>query len=77
MDELIEQTKLALEGKKVKSRLETIKAGTNAETKVRGYQYAFKLKAPEPLVRIGLLAGFGEKNSLGFGCGEVVTNGNC
>ncbi|MEQ8338885.1 MAG: CRISPR-associated endoribonuclease Cas6 [Cyclobacteriaceae bacterium] len=52
----------------VRSRLVTIKANTPAETRVRGYDYIFKLTAPEPLVRIGLLAGFGEKNSLGFGC---------
>ncbi|MEQ8469687.1 MAG: CRISPR-associated endoribonuclease Cas6 [Marinoscillum sp.] len=61
-----------LEKDRVKSRLETIKSGTKAETKVRGYDYTFRLRAPEPMVRIGLLAGFGEKNSLGFGCGEVV-----
>ena len=61
-----------LEKGPVRSRLETIKAGTAAETKVRGYDYRFRLTAPEALVRIGLLAGFGEKNSLGFGCGEVV-----
>ena len=61
-----------LEKGRVKSSLETIKAGTKAETKVRGYDYQFRIKAPEPIMRIGLLAGFGEKNSLGFGCGEVV-----
>ena len=57
---------------KVKSSLETIKASTPAQTKVRGYNYTFRLQAPIPLMRIGLLAGFGEKNSLGFGCGEVI-----
>jgi len=60
-----------LEKGRVKSSLETIKAGTPFETKVRGYNYTFRLSAPEPLMRIGMLAGFGEKNSLGFGCGEV------
>ena len=58
---------------RIKSRLETIKAGTKAESKVRGYDYQFRIQAPPPLMRIGLLAGFGEKNSLGFGFGEVVT----
>lgn len=53
---------------RIKSSLETIKAHTPAETKVRGYSYSFKLIAPMPLMRIGLLAGFGEKSSLGFGC---------
>lgn len=56
----------------VRSRLVTVKASTPAQTKVRGYDYQFKLTAPAPLVRIGLLAGFGEKNSLGFGCVETV-----
>lgn len=62
----------SLEKGRVKSNLETIKAGTPAETKVRGYDYSFRLVAPVPIMRIGLLAGFGEKNSLGFGCGEVL-----
>ena len=61
-----------LEQGPVNSRLVTVKAGTAQETKVRGYDCRFRLRAPAPLVRIGLLAGFGEKNSLGFGCGEVV-----
>jgi len=62
----------ALEKGRVRSSLETIKAGTSAETKVRGFSYQFRLTAPEPLARIGLLAGFGEKNSLGFGCCENI-----
>lgn len=53
---------------RLKSRLETIKSGTSAQTKIRGYDYPFRVRAPLPLMRIGLLAGFGEKNSLGFGC---------
>ncbi len=56
---------------RVKSRLETIKAGTAAESRVRGFDYTFRIQAPSPLMRIGLLAGFGEKNSLGFGCVEI------
>lgn len=55
---------------RMKSSLVTIKAHTPQETKVRGFSYAFRLTAPVPLMRIGLLAGFGEKNSLGFGCVE-------
>lgn len=65
----------SLEKGRVKSRLETIKAGTPAETKVRGYDYSFRLTAPKPIMRIGLLAGFGEKNSLGFGCCECIPVG--
>ena len=56
----------------VKSSLQTIKAGSDQQTKVRGFSYRFHLTAPEPLMRIGLLAGFGEKNSLGFGFGESL-----
>lgn len=55
-----------------KSKLITIKGGTTKETRVRGFLYTFKLKAPEEIHRIGYYAGFGEKNSMGFGWGEVV-----
>ena len=54
------------------SRLQTIKAFTPAETKVRGYLYRFRLTAPAELLEFGWHAGFGEKGSLGFGCGEVM-----
>jgi CRISPR-associated endoribonuclease Cas6 len=39
---------------------------------VRGYLCEFELQAPAELLRLGFQAGFGEKNSLGFGCAEVV-----
>ena len=55
-----------------KSRLITIKANTKEESKIRGYSYKFKIKAPKELLRLGYYAGFGEKNSMGFGCCEVV-----
>lgn len=55
-----------------KSRLITIKAFTTDESKLKGYIFNFKIKAPEKLIRLGYYAGFGEKNSLGFGCVEVV-----
>jgi CRISPR-associated endoribonuclease Cas6 len=50
-----------------KSRLITIKANTPAMTKVKGYQYRFKLKADGKLMHIMYEAGLGEKNSTGFG----------
>ena len=59
---------------KPKSRLITIKSGTKQESKLRGYLYRFRIKAPAELIRLGYYAGFGEKNSLGFGCGEVVND---
>lgn len=55
-----------------KSKLITIKSGTAEESQLRGYLYKFRLSAPVNLMRMGYYAGFGEKNSLGFGCGEVV-----
>lgn len=51
-----------------KSRLVRIKAGTAQENFIRGYTYLFKLNAPPELLRFGYHAGFGEKNSMGFGC---------
>jgi len=59
---------------KPKSRLIIIKSGTKQESKLRGYLYNFRIKAPAELIRLGYYAGFGEKNSLGFGCGEIVEN---
>jgi len=57
-----------------KTSLQTIKAHTGAETKVRGYYFDFELNAPVDIIRLGLNAGFGSMNSLGFGfCG--VKNG--
>lgn len=55
-----------------KSRLVTIKANMPQETKVRGYLFNFELQAQEALLQLGYAAGFGEKNSLGFGCVEVM-----
>ncbi|MEX2233176.1 MAG: CRISPR-associated endoribonuclease Cas6 [Cyclobacteriaceae bacterium] len=46
----------------------TIKAHTKEETKVIGYLFHFELTAPVELHEIGYYAGFGEKNSMGFGC---------
>ena len=55
-----------------KTNLQTIKAFTPAETKVKGYYYEFELTAPKELIEIGLNAGFGSMCSLGFGYCEVV-----
>jgi len=49
----------------------TIKAGTPQQSKLVGYQYNFKLKADAALLRMGYYTGFGEKNSMGFGCCEI------
>ena len=55
-----------------KSSLQTIKAFTPAETKVRAYYYEFDLSAPKEIIALGINAGFGSMNSLGFGYCEVV-----
>jgi CRISPR-associated endoribonuclease Cas6 len=55
-----------------RSKLIKIKAGTPQETSIRGYLFDFEITAPEELLKLGYYAGFGEKNSLGFGSCEVV-----
>ena len=48
-----------------------IKENTPQESKVMGYLFHFELTAPVELHEIGYYAGFGEKNSMGFGCGGI------
>lgn len=52
---------------KPKSVLVTIKAGTPAQTRVRGYMCRFSVTAPLELMKVLHEAGVGEKGSLGFG----------
>lgn len=59
-------------GQPPKSKLVTIKVGTPAETRVKGWMFDFEIDAPWELVELGLLAGFGRGNAEGFGGGEVV-----
>lgn len=49
-----------------------IKAHTPGQSKLIGYQYRFQIQAPAEWIRVGYFAGFGEKNSEGMGCVEVV-----
>lgn len=56
---------------KPRPRLVTIKADTPQETKVKGWQFPFRLHAPRWMLQVGYASGFGEKGSLGFGMGEV------
>lgn len=51
-----------------KERLIRIKAYTPEETFIKAYQFKFRIRAPFPLIDVGYSAGFGIKNSLGFGC---------
>jgi CRISPR-associated endoribonuclease Cas6 len=58
---------------KPRQKLIKIKAGNAGETFLKGYLFSFQLSAPVELMRIGYYGGFGEKNSLGFGCCEVIS----
>ena len=49
-----------------------IKAHTPAETKIAGYMFEFELTAPPQLIRVGMLAGFGGENTLGFGATRLL-----
>ena len=58
--------------KKLKSRLTTIKAGKDAETKVRGFLgFELQMEASEKVINLALDAGLGGMNAMGFGCVEV------
>ena len=50
----------------------TIKSHTKDETHVKGYAFEFELTAPKELIELGMLAGFGGKNSQGFGGTRLV-----
>jgi len=55
------------------SRLITIKGGTNAETKIRGYtKFRLEVTAPGEMIELALGAGLGLYNAQGMGCMEVV-----
>ncbi|WP_299459319.1 CRISPR-associated endoribonuclease Cas6 [uncultured Microscilla sp.] len=63
---------LRILGDKVRSKLVEIKAGTAAATKVRGYLYDFELTAPQELLKVGYLAGFGAQSAMGFGACKIL-----
>ena len=54
------------------SRCYTMKPGTSKQTRVRGFLFDFELTAPIEIHEMAYGAGFGEKNSMGFGWGEVM-----
>ena len=55
------------------SRLVTMKSGTSDAAKIRGYSFNFEITLPMALHKIGYYAGFGEKNSTGFGCVRALS----
>lgn len=54
-----------------KRKIITIKDHTPQKTKYRAYMFEFEMSAPKILLKMGYQAGFGEKNSMGFGCCEL------
>lgn len=52
-------------------RLVTIKAGSNQQSRIKGYQYSFTLSAPPHIQQLLWNCGLGEKNSTGFGWCEI------
>jgi CRISPR-associated endoribonuclease Cas6 len=48
-----------------------IKEKSAQETKVIGYLFNFELTASPDLHEVGYFGGFGEKNSMGFGCVQL------
>ena len=57
---------------KPKSTKQTIKAFKKEQTDIRAFKFNFELTAPAELIEIGLNAGFGAANAMGFGCCELV-----
>jgi CRISPR-associated endoribonuclease Cas6 len=54
-------------------RLITIKGGTDAETKIRGYtKFRMEVVAPEEMLELAMGAGLGLYNAQGMGCVGVV-----
>ncbi len=57
----------------IKKKGVTIREGKPDESRIIGYETIFTIKLPGELMRIGYYAGFGEKNSMGFGCVDIVS----
>lgn len=58
---------------KPKSSLITIKSGTSAQTRVRGFMCRFRITAPVELMTILYESGVGEKGSVGFGMCRLLS----
>ncbi len=57
---------------KPKSKLIHIKPDQDQPIKIKGYTFDFEIQAPIELIQTGYWAGFGEKNSMGFGYAELL-----
>jgi CRISPR-associated endoribonuclease Cas6 len=56
----------------IRSKKNDIKKGSERPIEVRSFSFDFDIEAPSELIEIGLLAGFGKDNAMGFGYGEVI-----
>lgn len=56
------------------SKLITIKQGREDETKVRGFMCPITIEGNPELIKLAYESGLGEKNSMGFGMLEVMSN---
>jgi CRISPR-associated endoribonuclease Cas6 len=56
----------------IKSRLISIKSGTAAETKLKGFLFDFELNANPELLKLAYLCGLGNENAMGFGSIHVL-----
>jgi CRISPR-associated endoribonuclease Cas6 len=59
---------------KAKSKLVTIKPNTPEQSKVRGFVFDFSLTCPIEIHQLILATGIGEKNSMGFGWVQPMTD---
>jgi len=50
------------------------KINNNIKTKIKGFESPFKIIADPELIGIGYQAGFGNDNSAGLGCVEIIIN---
>lgn len=64
--------KLTVIGDAPKSKLITIKAGTEQQTRVKGFVYRFNIELPQDLFEIAYNCGLGEKSGMGFGMIELL-----
>lgn len=55
-----------------KSKLVTLKSGTDAQTHLRGFECKIVVSTPPELQRLAYDSGLGALNSQGFGCLEVI-----
>ena len=50
------------------------KIDKNIKTKIKGFEAPFKIIANPELIKVGYDCGFGNDNSAGLGCVEIIIN---